>query len=148
MGVGEKTIDHQHQKILNIANELANFVSDGTNVTLDKLRKTLHSLYEYSNGHFAYEEAYMSKHHYPSLNKHKKLHQKFIQNFDKLKSKLNNIIYSQHQSPYALKEELDNLTEEYRDYIINWWNNHIMIEDHKYSYYIGEEKIEKRKEKT
>lgn len=148
MSVGEETIDQQHQKIINLVNELASFEFDGTNAVLDKLRKIIHFLHEYVSQHFSYEEAYMLKYHYPHLKEHQKIHHRFEQTSDKIKDKLNNILYVSPSSIYAVKDGLNALVHECRLFLIDWWNHHILHEDHSYSHYIGEQKIAKRKNKS
>ena len=74
--VGAKEIDHQHQGLLNIINQLIESIDKG-----NEWRTTsaiLDSLINYAYRHFATEEEYMKEAAYPELFWHVGLHLEFI----------------------------------------------------------------------
>lgn len=78
--VGIKDIDEQHQKLLDILNELHEAMKSGKGK--DIIHSTVGKLIDYTVYHFTLEEKLMSKYSYPEYKKHKDAHQQFV---DKIK---------------------------------------------------------------
>ena len=84
MEVGVPKIDTQHKELINRINAV---VSMGTkSVSNEETQKTLDLLGAYIIKHFSDEEALQRQSNYPKHEWHKKQHQIYIGEFDKLKS--------------------------------------------------------------
>ena len=138
MSVRDKTLDNQHQRILESVNELVVLMPpyDGSNEMLSQIRKITHSLYTNMDEHFTYEEGYMRGYHYPGLKEHKKIHHSFIGFYRQLMKEFNQVLYAKSKSGIALNKELDYLVQKCKTYLGQWLVGHFLIEDHKYSDYI------------
>jgi hemerythrin-like metal-binding protein len=75
--VGVHTIDSQHRKLFDLANQLAEAIIQGKGT--DLMEKTLADLVTYIQTHFAAEEQLMANNHYPATAEHKAKHQALIQ---------------------------------------------------------------------
>ena len=82
--VGIKKFDDQHKELLRIGRDIVS-AFEGTEEGIDQydhIIKLLNELKDYTVYHFESEEKAMEKADYPKLEKHKEVHQKFV---DKLK---------------------------------------------------------------
>ena len=70
--VGFVTIDQQHKRLFELADELHKAMIAGKSKEI--LGRTLSGLISYTKGHFATEEGLMRKHGYPEYTKHKAAH--------------------------------------------------------------------------
>lgn len=76
--LGIDDIDEQHKTIIRLLNEMTNILSaDATQRDL-ACRSHLMQLINYTNTHFAHEEAFMARDGYPGLAAHKRLHTDII----------------------------------------------------------------------
>ena len=129
MSVRDKTLDNQHQRILESVNELVVLMPpyDGSNEMLNQIRKITHSLYTNMDEHFTYEEGYMRGYHYPGLKEHKKIHHSFIGFYRQLMKEFNQVLYAKPKSGIALNKELDYLAQKCKTYLGQWLVGHFLI---------------------
>lgn len=69
---GDATVDHQHQRLFELINDLHEAVRDKRGDQL--VRRTLDELAWYTAEHFAAEEALMDRFEYPAAPRHRKIH--------------------------------------------------------------------------
>ena len=131
MSVGEKTIDKQHQTLLAQINKLVQILSS-LDINMNQLRETIHFLYTYFEEHFSYEEEYLAKNNFPSLEAHKKIHQEFVQFYDNFQKELKEKTTSKDFSSIDIKE----LLKEIKKYLGDWLIHHIKGIDQEYAKYI------------
>jgi hemerythrin len=120
LSVGDSSIDKDHQELFDIVNELANANMSHSyiNAILDKLKR-------YTEEHFAKEEVYMKKYHYPHLDQHLLEHEQFIEWLMTIRS-----MYARFpQSPFIVGDSVNS-------YLNRWWREHILKEDMKYRDFI------------
>lgn len=115
--VNIKTIDDQHQELVNILNRLFVAVSkrEGNNV----IGSILDSLMDYTQTHFTLEERLMKEANYQDFEQHKLEHQKLIEQLDQLSKK------------YMLEDKP--IYFEMLTFLRTWLKEHIMGRDTKYS---------------
>jgi hemerythrin len=115
MEVGVVEIDAQHMELVNRLNALLSMehnVDSG-----EESQKTLNMLEEYIIKHFSDEEELQRKNKYPEYESHKKLHQSFIDEFEKLKKEF-------EANGHSLKFTMD-----LNNSLINWIVKHIKSAD-------------------
>ena len=115
MEVGVVEIDAQHMELVNRINALMSMehnVDSG-----EETQKTLNMLEEYIVKHFADEEELQRKNKYPEYESHKKMHQLFIGEFEKLKKEF-------EVNGHSLKFIMD-----LNNSLINWLVKHIKSAD-------------------
>jgi len=115
MEVGVVEIDAQHMELINRINSLLAIGHDA--VSKEETEKTLSLLEEYVVKHFSDEEALQKKNNYPEYETHKKMHQSFIDDFQKLKKEFTT-------SGHSLKFTMD-----LNNSLINWIVKHIKSAD-------------------
>jgi len=85
--VGNDLIDHEHQKLFEMADRLHQaMLSGGGNLVL---RGLFDEMAEYTRTHFAHEEALMERYSYPQLPAHAEIHQQLIARVASLQEDLN-----------------------------------------------------------
>jgi hemerythrin-like metal-binding protein len=111
--------DEQHKQLIKTVDDLyqAIFASKGKEV----LSKVFASLDNYANIHFSDEEKYFQEFGYPDAATHKDLHEKFKKDIAVLEEKA-----SDEAAPYEVLFFLE-----------NWWINHIMDIDKRYSVFFN-----------
>lgn len=122
MSVHIKEIDEQHKHLLDLMNRAENYLKHGKN---GNLKEILNELIEYIRIHFSTEERYFKEWAYPYAEEHNGVHAKMI------------------LSTLEYKDRFDNGEDIAFDLLMflkGWWENHIKVQDHKYSEYF----IEKR----
>ena len=115
--VGISGIDNQHKKIIQLINMLS--VEEGHEKQQEALHGALHELSDYVKVHLEYEEQLLERFEYPALVDHKKLHEGFLETISDLMYK---VVINEEGS---YKKLIDFLQE--------WWDHHILMEDMKYS---------------
>ena len=115
MEVGVVEIDAQHMELVNRLNALVSMGHDAA--SKEESQKTLDMLEEYIIKHFSDEEALQRKNNYPEYESHKKLHQLFIDEFEKLKKEF-------EANGHSLKFTMD-----LNNSLINWIVKHIKSAD-------------------
>ena len=117
--VGVAKLDDQHKKWIAMINELHDTLMVGdTAGPNDVGTKTLRSIIEYGEKHFADEEQYLAEIDYPLLEEHKTLHRVFRLQVDGNLRRIE-------------KGELILHSEIMKD-MLDWLEKHILIEDKKY----------------
>jgi len=114
--MGFEEIDSQHRLLFAIANEVLEIQNPKQQEP--EIKYLLRHLRDYVENHFSFEEKLMADKKFPGLNDHKIKHEKII---DEIRNTL-----SGSASMSQLKESLEDL-------LIAWVQNHILIEDKKFS---------------
>ena len=114
------TIDHQHQRLFRIINELGLAAEQGK--AKEALRGALVELIDYTKEHFATEEELFRKHGYPQTAAHKKEHDAFVDKVSEFKERFD-------QGKLTL-------TVEVRLFLSDWLVNHIKKSDRQYSAFL------------
>ncbi len=104
-------IDEQHKELFRLS-AMVDLLNEKT--TKKEIRELLNTFFDYMKEHFNDEEAYMKSINYPLLSKHKKLHQKIIDDFVDLIKK--------NSSLNELKAEMKKATKK-------WLIEHILEND-------------------
>jgi hemerythrin len=115
MEVGVLEIDAQHMELVNRLNALMSMGHDAA--SKEETQKTLDLLEEYIIKHFADEEELQRKNKYPEYESHKKLHELYIGEFQKLKKEF-------ADNGHSLKFTMD-----LNNSLINWIVKHIKSAD-------------------
>lgn len=114
-GTGNKAIDTQHMKIIEMINNLIEKGNEG--VSSEPISETLAEMLDYSIHHFKMEEELMVDVDYDGLVAHKELHRAFRTKTAKFyQATLNHV----EQVPDALL-----------GYLKGWWTHHILNDDMK-----------------
>ncbi len=121
-----KSIDHDHQGIFKIINDLFNAISHGK--AKDTLAEFLAHLADYTKTHFKREEMYFLATNYPETLEHKLQHEFFIDKIDSLKK----------QFESGDKQ----ISVELMQFLSEWLINHILISDKKYMNHLKKFKVE------
>jgi hemerythrin-like metal-binding protein len=111
--VGLWTIDTQHERWVNLINDLHEAMLAGQGKTV--LNQTLATMLDYTRTHFADEEDLMSKHGYAAYAAHKALHDAFAAR----------VLDLQQQS---LAGKIG-ITRDVMNHLRDWLVNHIQIAD-------------------
>lgn len=120
-------IDKQHIRFHNMLNDFYTAFVEGKD--LDVLEKTLNDIIEYAVYHFETEEKYFEKFRYKLAKEHHKIH-------EDMKAKL-----SQFMMDY--KEGKADISMELLNFLINWFIEHLTIEDQKYVETLAGKSLEK-----
>lgn len=120
--VGVPSIDSQHKKLLEIANDLYKACRTGS---ADKaFADAVHGAVDYVKVHFAFEEGLLQAHGYPDFAAHKKEHEAFVLD-----------VIRQVQEFTSGKPFVPNaFVRSLRD----WTLQHIAMTDKRYSVYLAE----------
>ncbi|MBF0255108.1 MAG: hemerythrin family protein [Gammaproteobacteria bacterium] len=115
--VGVAQLDQQHQKIIDLINELADCLC--TDEEMATASRVLNEMHNYIIDHFGLEERMLSSAKYPQLAEHKEGHNRFIKKFSHLCAEVDSD--RSEAVPHLLA------------YLNDWWDGHILHEDMKYS---------------
>jgi len=110
--IGNAQIDAEHQRLLELANEIATFAGSGEK--LERIKGAIVALYDYVKTHFQHEEEYMVQLGYAQYEEHKKLHEEII-------AEMNDIM--KHSG------NLDALVYKFKRLMNSWVLEHIQTED-------------------
>lgn len=121
-------VDSQHKNLFDLFDELLLIIEEKR---LDDLQSVIGKLDGYAKVHFATEEDYFDKYAYPELEEHKKQHQEFIREVEKLQNKYN--------------ENPENVQNDIVHFMRDWFINHVTKSDIKYAPFI-KELLDKEKE--
>lgn len=122
--LGIKSIDEQHQELLNIGNKVYDLINEdslGTNELRERFLDLIGELKDYTKYHFRTEEDLFLKYQYTGTMDHIKEHREFIDYID-------NIIVDDSFN----REELDQLLKK----LVNWVFNHIITTDFLYKEFL------------
>lgn len=109
--IGNAQIDAEHQRLLELASEIAAFAGSGEK--LERIKGAIVALYDYVKTHFQQEE-YMVQLGYAQYEEHKKLHEEII-------AEMNDIM--KHSG------NLDALVYIFKRLMNSWVLEHIQTED-------------------
>jgi hemerythrin-like metal-binding protein len=117
LSVGITSIDRQHQKLIELINELEKAAR--TRQESKTLDSVLSELWFYTENHFKTEEALMQKYNYPGLKSHKVEHQALMNRV----------------ADFRRKFENGTLTDvhDLANFLMGWLEGHILVTDKKYS---------------
>jgi hemerythrin-like metal-binding protein len=123
--IGIAEMDAQHARLIQIMEEFRAIGADNLlePAGIDAAEQALEQLLNYTTSHFASEEAFLVKHHYPDVEAHKKQHQELIA----VVARLLDEARARKTSGAALKLNL---------FATVWLVEHIMQEDNKYARFI------------
>ena len=110
--IGNAQIDAEHQRLIELANDVAAFAGSGEKVA--RIKGAIVALYDYVKTHFQHEEEYMLQLGCPQYEEHKKLHQGII-------AEMNTIM--KHSG------NLDALVYKFKRLMHIWVLEHILAED-------------------
>lgn len=122
--LGVPEMDRQHQKLINIANDLYDALNRNEGTEL--LRGILDELTEYTVKHFGDEEKLMNDLGYPQLEAHKKEHEELTAQVIDFHEKVNRGKSSDFQG-----------VTEVMSFLQDWLIDHIAVSDMKYAEFMG-----------
>lgn len=114
--VGVELFDHQHQRLFDLINKLAEQSGDPPNIQL--ATQTLKEMLNYAKEHFTDEEKLMEQCQYPELPEQKNQHTYFLKTTAEL------CAYSPHDKEMSVNE--------IAEFLNIWWLMHILKLDMKY----------------
>ncbi|MFA7241984.1 MAG: hemerythrin family protein [Sulfuricellaceae bacterium] len=121
--VGYDPIDHQHQKLFTISNDLTEATEKSAGANEKELRNIICDLLTYARTHFAEEEQLMRQTAFPDFARHKALHEAFDAKIHEVEKQVLN------GEVHAVASFLPQL-------IGDWLLDHIATEDQQYAAYI------------
>jgi hemerythrin len=126
--VGSPIIDRQHQKLIDLINNLHQVLmeEDRTGRLADAKARTIDALMEYGMQHFETEEEYMQEMNYPELDEHRKEHRIFIENLNRYRAELT--------TAYEVR------TSQVMKIMTDWLRDHLLNQDRKYADFAREGK--------
>ncbi|MFH1020990.1 MAG: hemerythrin family protein [Pseudomonadota bacterium] len=110
--IGNAEIDAEHQRLVELANDITSFAASGEN--LKRVKGDIVALYDYAKTHFRHEEEYMVQLDYPQYEDHKKLHEQIIAEMNAIMKHSGN---------------LDALVYKFKRLMHVWVLEHILAED-------------------
>ncbi len=126
LSIENPAIDKEHKKLIEIYNDLVDFVRRKGN--RKEFAEILSKMTDYSLEHFRKEEKYMEKFGYPKLSEHQRFHRNYIY----LVTMYNNQL-SEHNPPDP---------KEIINFLGRWWLNHIRRSDKEYESYKKENHLD------
>lgn len=131
--MGIKELDIQHQKLLNLINELDQFLENRQEAS-SKVRcfAALNGLVKYAETHFSTEEAYLSKYAYPKYDLQQTEHESFVETIFSMNAKF------EKDDTYTLNEIIN--------YLRDWYSLHVLGRDQEYKQFLAEKAAEAEKQ--
>jgi hemerythrin len=123
--VNIKEIDNQHQKLIELVNELHDHMKAGKGK--DAVGKILKELAQYTVYHFETEEKLFTKYSYPDSRTHTREHQDLV-------NQVTSLIENYEKGNGVLPMDL-------MDFLKNWLVNHIAGSDKKYTTFFNSKGI-------
>jgi len=117
LSVAIKQFDDQHQQLVEMVNQLHQAIKEGLGA--DTLHLTLSGLVQYTQSHFAAEEALMEQYDYPEYPRHKQSHADLVRQVEEISVQLEK---GNRLQPINVMQ-----------FLVNWLTNHIKGEDKKYT---------------
>ena len=121
LSVGDAAIDQQHQRLIQIINNLHEAMR--TQTTRTQLGELLDQLIAYTHEHFSYEEGRLQACGYPHLVAHQRLHGDLLGQVSELKTKFN-------RGKRTMNMEL-------MSFLKTWLTDHIQKTDKRYTPYLS-----------
>jgi hemerythrin-like metal-binding protein len=116
MVLGIQEIDNQHKALFSLANRLRKVVNGGD---ISSIGITFMAVMNYAGKHLKDEEELLTKHKYPSIENHKKMHVKILEDVTSL--------HEQYKT--ASDTEKTTISRNFCDFLENWLITHIGQED-------------------
>ena len=113
--VGNVELDRQHQHILQLINEIVELLNQ-TEPSKEVMSRLMR-LYEVAQQHFYFEEIYLSRSDYSDLKSQQKSHSAYTDHVLQLMS--DGVSNAENRNALI-------------SFLLEWWNNHILIEDMAY----------------
>ena len=110
--IGNAQIDAEHQRLIELANDVATFAGSGEKLL--RIKGAIVALYDYVKIHFQHEEEYMLQLGYPQYEEHQKLHEGIIAEMNAIMKHSGN---------------LDMLVYKFKRLMNAWVLEHILTED-------------------
>lgn len=120
--IGIKEIDDQHKAFIEKMEHFHQACLSGKGN--DELKSMLKDIEDYVKHHFQTEEALHRKHNYPDIESHKKMHDKYVANLERLK----------HE--YFKKGSNVMVVIKFQTYLSDWFINHVKSEDKKFGKFL------------
>ncbi len=128
--LGIEEIDKQHKTLAEILEKFGQIVADGNHQAAKDFLLT--KIKEYIEFHFSYEEAFQESIGYPELEQHRKTHQVFVKEYEKVLE--------------LLDKEDKSAIDELNNFLIGWLFTHIDKTDRKYAeFYFEKNKSKEQK---
>ena len=129
LSVGDEAIDHDHQELFSLVNDLAD-----ADLSDSSLLGLIGRLEEYTEYQFAREEEFMREYDFPGLEEHIAKHKMFVEWLHTVE-----LTYRRSaESPFQISDLVN-------DFLRTWLVDHIMNEDMKYRDFIIEYMRNKKK---
>ncbi|NVK18873.1 MAG: hemerythrin family protein [Methylocystaceae bacterium] len=123
LSVGDESIDHDHQELFALMDELAD-----ADLSDSFLLGIIGRLEDYTEYHFTREEEYMKLHDFPDLEEHIEKHKLFVEWLKTVE-----FTYRRSaESPFQIGDLVN-------EYLGVWLTDHIMVEDMKYRDFVIEQ---------
>nr|WP_319511785.1 bacteriohemerythrin [uncultured Draconibacterium sp.] len=119
LSVGNPEVDKDHKELLDIYNQLVDFIDTGGK--REEFAEILSKMTDYCLCHFKKEEEYMKQLAYPELEKHVNYHRQYI-----YKVSMYNVDFLGDNPPAP---------EEIIRFLEKWWRHHILKVDVQYEAY-------------
>ena len=113
LATGDEVVDSEHRKIFVLVGGLVDASEQGC--TDQFLEAAIGDLMEYAHGHFAHEEALMTRTRYPDTEHHLQLHRAFAETAEQMAD----------DCLSGVKISVRGLA----DFLYRWLNEHILAED-------------------
>jgi len=126
MSVNIPSVDRQHQVLIGYINNLHDAIVKGNSLFVAS--SIISKLKNYTRVHFVYEELLFDQHGYEETSEHKMQHTKFISKLDQLKE--------------MCKNKDADVNDKLLEFLKNWLNDHILVEDMSYSKFLLEKGVQ------
>ena len=120
--VGNRTLDSQHQKLLQLCKCVSQYLCDGTKASIETFHSILSELAFYADKHFELEEEVLRRVGYPHL-------QQQIQEHNAYREWLTEFLF------VAMYGNIDKPS--LQKYLEQWWISHILDSDMQYTDYLN-----------
>ncbi|MGN7611539.1 bacteriohemerythrin [Magnetococcales bacterium HHB-1] len=125
LSLGIKEMDQQHQRIVDLINEMYQYIQRGDEK--EGIKKVVPELIGYTKSHFKAEEELIDAHNYPDAENHKKLHVKMLERIQSYADRMEDGDISAAHS--------------FMGFLKNWLTSHIMQTDQKYGRYLKQKGV-------
>jgi hemerythrin len=122
LSVGVAEIDKQHQKLVQLINDLGDAMKQGKGQVV--MGGILNELVTYTQVHFGHEEKYFVQFQYPETYSHKQEHAAFVKKATELKD--------------GFEKGQIGLSLQVMDFLCDWLKKHIKGTDQKYSKFFND----------
>lgn len=116
--VGNRTLDMQHKRLLELCKRVSNYQCDKSKAGIDAFHVILNDLVFYATKHFEIEEQVLREIGYPKLSEQQQEH-------DEYSEKMVDFLLA------AIGGEIDKTS--LQAYLEKWWIDHILVSDMEYS---------------